>query len=264
MGLYDEFRFRPADWLPNSGLDLGELERIRNIPRDEMDYTNETVKETVDRQRTFFRSGKTLDVEWRIEQLKRLKLAIQVNEYRLTEALAKDLSRSEAEAYFCDIGTVILEINEMIRGLRKWAKPETHFSGLICFPSVTTKVYKMPYGVSLIISPFNFPVLLTVGALIASLAGGNTAVIKASSKSPACTEAMQEMNTKLWRPGCLRNSAEKPDARMSAPASITVSCIIRHIAAATAGFFREPNTGRPSAIQPEMIHRTAERRRRKR
>ncbi|MBR5741767.1 MAG: aldehyde dehydrogenase family protein [Firmicutes bacterium] len=158
-----------------------------------MEYTNETVKALVDRQRTFFRSGRTLDVEWRIEQLKKLKLALQVNERVLTNALAKDLGRSEAEAYFCDVGASILEINETIRGLRKWAKPETHFSGLICFPSVTTKVYKMPYGVSLIISPFNFPVLLTVGALIASLAGGNTAVIKASSKSPACTAAMQEI-----------------------------------------------------------------------
>ena len=158
-----------------------------------MEYTKETVKEIVDRQRAFFRSGKTLDVEGRIEQLKRLKLAVQVNENRLTEALAEDLSRSEAEAYFCDIGTVILEINEMIRGLRKWAKPETHLSGPVCFPSLTTKVYKMPYGVTLIISPFNFPILLSLGVLAASLAGGNTAVIKASSKSPSCTSALKDI-----------------------------------------------------------------------
>jgi len=158
-----------------------------------MEYTFETVKEIVDRQRTFFRSGKILDIDWRIEQLEKLKLAVQVNEAKLTAALAKDLARSQTEAYFCDIGTSILEINEMIRGLRKWAKPETHFSGLLCFPSLLTKVYKMPYGVTLIVSPFNFPVLLAVGVLAASLAGGNTAVIKASSKSPACTAVLKEM-----------------------------------------------------------------------
>ncbi len=163
-----------------------------------MEYTNETVKELVDRQRTFFRKGQTLDVEWRIEQLRKLKLALQVNEYRLTEALKKDLERSEAEAYFCDIGTSILEINEMIRGLRKWAKSETHLSGPVCFPSLLTKVYKMPYGVTLIISPFNFPILLSVGVLAASLAGGNTAVIKASSKSPACTAVLKEMMARTF------------------------------------------------------------------
>ncbi len=163
-----------------------------------MEYTYETVKELVDRQRMFFRSGKTLDIDWRIEQLRKLKTALQVNERKLTDALTKDLGRSEAEAYFCDVGASILEINETIRGLRKWAKPETHLSGLICFPSVTTKVYKMPYGVALIISPFNFPVLLTVGALIAAIAGGNTAVIKASSKSPACTAAMKEIFARVF------------------------------------------------------------------
>ena len=98
-----------------------------------------------------------------------------------------------AEAYFCDIGDVILETNEMIRGLRRWARPETHFSGLTCFPSIITKVHKMPYGATLIISPFNFPFLLSLGVLAASIAGGNTAVIKASSKSAACTAVLQKL-----------------------------------------------------------------------
>ncbi len=156
-------------------------------------WTEERIAQTVERQREYFRSGATLDVNWRIEQLEKLKRSILVHEDDLKRALAADLGRSGAEAYLCDIGSTILEINEAIRGVRKWARPETHFSGLLCFPSTVTKVYKMPYGVSLIISPFNFPILLSLGVLTASIAGGNTAVIKASSKTPACTKALQDV-----------------------------------------------------------------------
>ena len=150
------------------------------------------IKSVVTRQRAFFASGRTLDLSWRIDQLKKLKKAVISHEEAFEEALHADLGRSRTEAYLCDIGPIIVEINETIRGLRKWAKPEKHFSGLMCFPSLTTTVYKMPYGVSLIISPFNFPILLSLGVLAASIAGGNTAVIKASSKTSACTEALKK------------------------------------------------------------------------
>jgi len=163
-----------------------------------MVYDKERIHSIVENQRTFFRTGTTLDVSWRIKQLKKLTAAMKTYESSLIDALKKDLGRSEAEAYFCDIGTVILETNEMIRGVRKWARPEIHFSGLVCFPSISSKVYKMPYGVSLIISPFNFPYLLTFGVLAAAIAGGNTAVIKASSKSPECTKIMQEIVKDLY------------------------------------------------------------------
>ena len=158
-----------------------------------MQWTKNSIHEAVSAQRAFFRSGKTLDVPWRIEQLRKLKDAVQAHEQELTDALRQDLGRHAAEAYFCDIGATVLEINEIIRGLKKWARPERHFSGFVCFPSLWTRVYKMPFGTTLIISPFNFPVLLTLGVLAASLSGGNTVIIKASSKSAACTEAMRKL-----------------------------------------------------------------------
>ena len=158
-----------------------------------MPYTQEKIAEAVDSQRKFFRTGETLDVKWRLEQLKKLKQAVIGHKELLQAALYEDLGKSPVEAYLCDIGPVIVEVNEIIRGLKKWAKPEKHFSGLMCFPSTRTTVYKMPYGVSLIISPFNFPILLTLGVLAASIAGGNTAVIKASSKSAASTKALQKL-----------------------------------------------------------------------
>ena len=157
------------------------------------EFTEERISGIVDRQRKFFRTNRTLDVDFRLRQLRKLKQAVLDNAEMLEEALKEDLGRSKTEAYLCDIGPIVVEINEMIRGLRKWERPELHFSGLMCFPSVFTKVYKMPYGVSLIISPFNFPMLLTIGVLAASISGGNTAVIKASSKSPASTAALQKL-----------------------------------------------------------------------
>lgn len=161
-------------------------------------WTKESIHNVVESQREYFKSGQTLDVNFRIRQLETLRSAIKAFEDEIKEALYEDLGRSESEAYLLDIGTVILELNETIHGLKKWAKPEIHFSGLQCFPSVITKVYKMPYGVTLIISPFNFPFLLSLGVLIASIAGGNTAVIKASSKSSASTACLQKLITSCF------------------------------------------------------------------
>ena len=165
-----------------------------------MAYTQETVHAIVEKQRAFFRTGATLDVNWRIEQLKKLKQAVIDHRAMLEQALYDDLRKSPVEAYLCDLGPVIVEVNEMLHGLRRWARPEHHFSGLMCFPSTSTTVYKMPYGVSLIISPFNFPILLTLGVLAASISGGNTAVLKTSSKSAASTEALKKLIADTFPP----------------------------------------------------------------
>ena len=163
-------------------------------------YTESKIREIVAAQRRFFRSGETLPVRWRIQQLKRLKAAVLAHEKEFEDALAEDLGRSTVEAYLCDIGPIIVEINEMLAGLRRWARPECHFSGLMCFPSLVTKVYKMPYGVSLVISPFNFPILLTIGVVAAAMAGGNTVVIKSSSKSTASTAALKKFFAEVFLP----------------------------------------------------------------
>ena len=161
-------------------------------------WTKEAIHDLVTRQKKYFRSNYTLDIDWRIHQLKRLRTAIGLYEDDLIAALMEDLGRSETEAYLADIGAVIMEINETIAGLKRWARPEFHLSGPACFPSIFTRVYKMPYGTTLIISPFNFPVMLSIGPLAAAIAGGNTAVIKASSKSPATTKALQKILSDIF------------------------------------------------------------------
>ncbi len=163
-------------------------------------YTEGSIREIVAAQRRFFRSGETLPICWRIKQLKRLKAAVLAHEKEFEDALAEDLGRSTVEAYLCDIGPIIVEINEMLAGLRRWARPECHFSGFMCIPSTFTKVYKMPYGVSLVISPFNFPILLTIGVVAAAMAGGNTVVIKSSSKSVASTAALKKFFAEVFPP----------------------------------------------------------------
>ena len=160
----------------------------------------ERIQQIVAAQRRFFRTGETLPVKWRIQQLKRLKAAVIAHADEFTAALAEDLGRSEVEAYLCDVGPIIVEINEMISGLRRWSRPEWHFSGLMCFPSIVTKVYKMPYGVSLVISPFNFPILLTIGVVAAAMCGGNTVVVKSSSKSAACTAVLKRFFAEVFPP----------------------------------------------------------------
>lgn len=153
-------------------------------------WTQESIHDAVLAQRAYFRSGVTLPLPFRKKMLVNLRESVRKHAKDMEEALREDLGRSSGEAYLFDVGTVLFEIEEALKGLRKWAKPERHFSGLVNFPSFTTKVYKMPYGVALIISPFNFPFLLSLGVLTAAIAGGNTAILKASSKSKACTACL--------------------------------------------------------------------------
>lgn len=158
-----------------------------------MGYTKQDIHNIVEKQREFFNTGVTFDVKFRKTQLGKLKQMLVDNQDKIIEALNKDLGRSPMESYLVDIGDTIMEIDEYIKGVKKWNRPEKHFSGLSCFPSIRTHVYKIPYGVTLIISPFNFPVMLSIGVVAASIAGGNTALIKCSSKSAATTAVLKEI-----------------------------------------------------------------------
>ncbi len=157
------------------------------------------IHDLVTKQREFFKTKVTLDINYRLRALKTLKRMLLDNEEIIEQALVKDLNKTPFEGYLTDIGPCIVEINETIKGLRKWAREETHYSGLMCFPSIKTKVYKIPYGVTLIISPFNFPILLSIGVLSASIAAGNTAILKTSFKSRYSSEVLKELIDKYFK-----------------------------------------------------------------
>ena len=177
-----------------------QLDDFSQLSTQSAQLTESKIRDIVAAQRRFFRTGETLPIRWRIKQLKRLKQAVIAHQDELIGALQEDLGRSELEAYLCDIGPIITEVNEMISGLSRWSRPEIKFSGLMCWPSIFTKVYKMPYGVTLVISPFNFPILLTIGVVAAAMCGGNTVVIKSSSKSAASTAALKRFFAEVFPP----------------------------------------------------------------
>ena len=195
--------------------------------QDNKPFQEEEIRAVVDAQRRFFRTGTTLPVKWRKAQLRKLKAAVMAHENDFVEALAEDLGRSSVEAFLCDIGPVITEINEMLAGLRRWARPERHFSGLLCFPSTCTKVYKMPYGVSLVISPFNFPVLLTLGVVAVAMAGGNTVVIKASSKSRQARRCSNVSSPRCFRLNMSHSLTADTMSRICALHSVSTKSSIR-------------------------------------
>ncbi|WP_371814679.1 aldehyde dehydrogenase family protein [Jeotgalicoccus sp. WY2] len=125
----------------------------------------------------------TKSVSFRIRQLKKLKSAIQANERMVLEAVNKDLGKSEAEAYMTELGIVYKEFDYVIKNLRKWNTPKKVSGSMMSFPA-KNYIYRDPYGVVLILSPWNYPFNLTMMPLIGAIAGGNCALVKPSETSP--------------------------------------------------------------------------------
>lgn len=150
------------------------------------------LEEVLDEQKKFFRTNKTKDVSFRIEQLKKLKSIIKENEDRILEALKKDLNKSFFEGYESEIGIVYEEINYQIKHLRKWTRRKRVSGSIIYFKS-KAYIYKEPYGTILIIGPFNYPFQLIMAPLIGAIAGGNCAVLKPSEHSKYTSEVLEEI-----------------------------------------------------------------------
>ena len=146
--------------------------------------TKEEIALIVDRQRRYFHTAATLSVDHRIEALKKLRDAITRHEEEIAAALHSDLGKSAVEGYMCETGMVISEINYMLRHIRSFAKEKTVATPLVQFASRSYQK-PSPYGVVLIMSPWNYPLLLTLDPLVDALAAGNTVVIKPSAYSPA-------------------------------------------------------------------------------
>ena len=158
-------------------------------------------KEQIDRitqkQHSFFATGVTLDVDYRMEALKKLRQALLDNEAAIAEAIRSDLGKSPEESYMCETGLVISEITYLLRHIRRFAKEKTVPTPLAQFASRSYQK-PMPYGVTLIMSPWNYPLLLTLDPLADALAAGNTAVIKPSAYSPATSALLKDLISNLF------------------------------------------------------------------
>ena len=147
------------------------------------------IQMVLEKQRNYFNTGATRDLDFRLEKLSILKKAIKKNEKQILEALWGDLHKSEFEAYATEIGIILEEINFVMKHLRSWSKTKKVRTPLTHFLS-SSYIYSEPYGVSLIISPWNYPFQLLMAPLIGSIAAGNCAMVKPSENSIMTTEVI--------------------------------------------------------------------------
>lgn len=154
--------------------------------------TPEEIKEIVTSQRNFFQTGKTLQVNYRMQALKKLKVCIEQYESEIAEALKKDLGKSNFEGYMCEVGLVLSEISYMLKHAPSYAKEKTVKTPIAQFRSRSYKK-PSPYGVVLVMSPWNYPFLLTMDPLIDAIAAGNTVVLKPSAYSPHTTDIIAKI-----------------------------------------------------------------------
>ncbi|GAA0067473.1 MAG: aldehyde dehydrogenase [Clostridium perfringens] len=157
----------------------------------------ETLKEKINKQREYFNTGETKDINFRIEKLKKLRDVLKSEEEKVFEALKKDLMKSSFESYVTEVAMVYDEINIHIKNIKKWSKKRRVKTPLVQFPAKSF-IQLEPYGVVLIIGPFNYPFMLTMDPLIGAIAAGNTAVIKPSESAPETSKILKEILEKVF------------------------------------------------------------------
>lgn len=159
----------------------------------------EEIQQIVSAQRAYFASGKTLPVDRRIAALNQLKDAIVRHEDEIEQALHADLGKSRMESYMCEIGMVCSELTYMTKHVRQYARERRVRTPLAQYVS-RSYVKPSPYGVTLIMSPWNYPFMLTLDPLVDALAAGNTAVVKPSAYSPHTSEVLRNILTECFPP----------------------------------------------------------------
>ncbi|EOU1109768.1 TPA: aldehyde dehydrogenase [Clostridium perfringens] len=157
----------------------------------------ETLREKINKQREYFSTGETKDINFRIEKLKKLRDVLKSEEEKIFEALKKDLMKSSFESYVTEVAMVYDEINMHIKNIKKWSKKRKVKTPLVQFPAKSF-IQLEPYGVVLIIGPFNYPFMLTMDPLIGAIAAGNTAVIKPSESAPETSKILKEILEKVF------------------------------------------------------------------
>ncbi|WP_428912448.1 aldehyde dehydrogenase [Niallia sp. Krafla_26] len=149
-------------------------------------------KELIQKQRKYFSKGHTKSLEFRIQALQKLRDSIKSNEQELMDALNKVLNKSEFDSYITEIGILLEEIRFTLKHIKKWAKPRKVKSSIAQF-GAKSMIYTEPYGVALVISPWNYPFELAVAPLIGAIAAGNCAVLKPSELTPATSELLEKI-----------------------------------------------------------------------
>lgn len=154
-------------------------------------------------QRQFFNTGKSKDVEFRIQQLKKLRQLIFDNEQHIMDALKKDLNKSTMEAYGTEIGFLIADIDHTLKDIRSLSKPRKVKTPLF-HQLGSSWIQAEPYGVTYIIAPWNYPFQLAVAPMIGAMAAGNTAVIKPSEMAVHTSALLEKIINSNYDPAYLK------------------------------------------------------------
>lgn len=150
------------------------------------------MKDIISSQKELFVHQHPFSVEHRLNSLKRLKQAISANEEAIFTALYSDLRKSKTEAFMTEVGLVYEEINFALKNLKKWAKPQKVKISLAQFPA-KARVISEAYGQVLIMSPWNYPFMLTLVPLIGAIAAGNVVIVKPSAYAPNIAKVMKDI-----------------------------------------------------------------------
>lgn len=161
--------------------------------------TSTDIKQLIEKQRHFFYSGATLPVNYRLDALRKLQKCILDHEPEINATLKSDLGKSPFESYMCETGLVLSELSYMLKHTPAFAKEKTVWTPLSQFHSRSYK-QPSPHGVTLIMSPWNYPFMLTLEPLIDALAAGNTAVLKPSAYSPATSAILKQIIEECFPP----------------------------------------------------------------
>ena len=154
--------------------------------------TEQEIRTILNRQREYFATGATLSREFRAKQLGKLKASLQCHETELNDALRQDLGKSRMESYMCEIGLTLSELTWMQKHLRGLMREKRVPTPLSQFAAISFRS-PSPYGTVLIMSPWNYPMLLTLDPLIDAIAAGNTAVVKPSAYAPATAAVLKNI-----------------------------------------------------------------------
>lgn len=156
------------------------------------DTAENIIIEKLENQKKFFATHQTKEIIFRLEQLKKLKKAVYQYQKKIEDALWVDLHKSPEESYLTEISIVIGEIDNHIKHLKKWSKPKRVISPVFLLPSSGKIIYE-PLGVSLIVSPWNYPFQLLIAALVGAISAGCTAILKPAPDAPAIAKVMEDM-----------------------------------------------------------------------
>ncbi|MFO7842039.1 MAG: aldehyde dehydrogenase [Fidelibacterota bacterium] len=161
------------------------------------------IQDVVFVQQRFFAGGKTRQLHFRRDNLKKLRKMIIDHEQEITNALKEDLGKSSFESYATEIGLVIKEINLHLRFLRWWSRTKRKHTPLMLFPS-RSRILRRPYGCVLIIAPWNYPFNLSMMPLIGAISAGNCAIVKAAHYSKATSALLEKLITKTFPEAYIR------------------------------------------------------------